>query len=456
MKLWKGRFESELNELADKFNKSIGFDKVMFEEDITGSLAHVKMLNSIGVITGPEYSQLKAGLEEILADIKSGELIITDGSEDIHSFVEEVLTDRLGDVGKKLHTGRSRNDQVAVDIKLYSKKKAEELRSALINLINTLIEISKENLNTLMPGYTHMQNAQVVTLAHHLMAYAQMFYRDLTRVEDAVERMDYSPLGSGALATTTYPLDRFMTAEELGFKGPSENSMDSVSDKDFIAELCFIDALIMAHLSRLSEELIIWSSSEFKFIEISDAYSTGSSIMPQKKNPDMAELIRGKSGRAFGSLMAILTMLKGTPMTYNKDFQEDKEGFFDSLETTLFSLKVMAPMLGTMTVNVERLREAAKKGFLNATDLADYLVGKGLAFRDAYKLVGEIVLFAQKSEKSLEEISLKEYLNFHEAFSEDLYECIDLKNCLNKRKVYGGPSPEAVKIQIENLEKNMK
>lgn len=456
MKLWKGRFESEIDELADKFNRSIGFDKVMFEEDITGSLAHVKMLNSIGVIDDSEYFQLKGGLEKILSDIKDGSLIINENSEDIHSFVEEVLTSLLGDVGKKLHTGRSRNDQSALDMKLYAKKVAKELKLSLKELLETLIELSKEHLHTLMPGYTHLQNAQVVTLSHHLMAYAQMFYRDLSRVEDAVERMDYSPLGSGALATTTYPLDRFMTAKELGFKGPTENSMDSVSDKDFIAELCFVNSLIMAHLSRLSEELIIWSSAEFKFIEISDAYSTGSSIMPQKKNPDMAELIRGKSGRVFGSLMGILTMLKGTPLTYNKDFQEDKEGFFDSLDTTLFSLKVMAPMLATMTVKVDRMREAANRGFLNATDLADYLVGKGIPFRDAYKLVGEIVLHAENQKKTLEEISLEEYKSYSEVFDSDLYEFINLENCLNKRSVYGGPSANAVMIQIDNIEKTIK
>ncbi|NLW41784.1 MAG: argininosuccinate lyase, partial [Tissierellia bacterium] len=314
---------------------------------------------------------------------------------------------------------------------------------------------SKKHTKTLMPGYTHLQNAQVVTFAHHLMAYGQMFYRDLQRLKNAIDIMDYSPLGSGALATTTYPLDRFFTAELLGFKGPTENSMDSVADRDHVAEINFIISLIMAHLSKLSEELIIWSSQEFRFVEISDAYSTGSSIMPQKKNPDMAELIRGKTGRVYGNLMAILTVIKGTPMTYNKDYQEDKEGFFDSIDTVIFSLKVMASMIETMTVNEERMSQSSKKGFLNATDLADYLVGKNMAFRDAYKIVGEIVLECQKAEITLEEMTLENYKKYSEVFEQDLYEFIDLDNCLNKRKVYGGPAKESVEVQIKNLEEKL-
>lgn len=451
MKLWKGRFEQELSKMADDFNKSIKFDSKMYKEDILGSLAHVKMLNKIDVINDQEYSILKSGLEEILNDLESGKLEIDEDSEDIHSFVEEVLTKRAGDVGKKLHTGRSRNDQVALDLKLYTKNKSKEIKESLAEIVNVILEISENNLDTLMPGYTHLQNAQVTTFAHHLMAYGQMFYRDLQRLESFLEIMDYSPLGSGALATTTYPLDRFMTAKELGFKGPTENSMDSVSDRDHVAELNFIISLVMAHLSRLSEELIIWSSQEFKFVEISDLYSTGSSIMPQKKNPDMAELIRGKSGRVFGNLMGILTVIKGTPLSYNKDFQEDKEGLFDSIDTVLFSLKVMADMLNTMTINKEKMKSATKNGFLNATDLADYLVSKNMPFRDAYKIVGEIVKFSQKENLTLEDIKLEKYKEFSSEFEDDLYEFIDIENCLNKRKVYGGPSKESVKLQIDNL-----
>ena len=455
MKLWEGRFEGALDEIAERFNRSIEFDSRMFKEDIQGSLAHVKMLKKIGVLTNDEWAQLDKGLNQIQNDILEGILEIDLKSEDIHSFIEEVLTKRLGEVGKKLHTGRSRNDQVAVDLKLYSKNMAKEIQDALVNLIKTIIDTSKKHTKTLMPGYTHLQNAQVVTFAHHLMAYGQMFYRDLQRLENAIDIMDYSPLGSGALATTTYPLDRFFTAELLGFKGPTENSMDSVADRDHVAEINFIISLIMAHLSKLSEELIIWSSQEFRFVEISDAYSTGSSIMPQKKNPDMAELIRGKTGRVYGNLIAILTVIKGTPMTYNKDYQEDKEGFFDSIDTVIFSLKVMASMIKTMTVNEERMSQASKKGFLNATDLADYLVGKNMAFRDAYKIVGEIVLECQKAEITLEEMTLENYKKYSEVFEQDLYEFIDLDNCLNKRKVYGGPAKESVEVQIKNLEEKL-
>ena len=455
MKLWEGRFEGALDEIAERFNRFIEFDSRMFKEDIQGSLAHVKMLKKIGVLTNDEWAQLDKGLNQIQNDILEGILEIDLKSEDIHSFIEEVLTKRLGEVGKKLHTGRSRNDQVAVDLKLYSKNMAKEIQYALVNLIKTIIETSKKHTKTLMPGYTHLQNAQVVTFAHHLMAYGQMFYRDLQRLKNAIDIMDYSPLGSGALATTTYPLDRFFTAELLGFKGPTENSMDSVADRDYVAEINFIISLIMAHLSKLSEELIIWSSQEFRFVEISDAYSTGSSIMPQKKNPDMAELIRGKTGRVYGNLIAILTVIKGTPMTYNKDYQEDKEGFFDSIDTVIFSLKVMASMIETMTVNEERMSQSSKKGFLNATDLADYLVGKNMAFRDAYKIVGEIVLECQKAEITLEEMTLENYKKYSEVFEQDLYEFIDLDNCLNKRKVYGGPAKESVEVQIKNLEEKL-
>lgn len=455
MKLWEGRFEGALDQVADRFNRSIEFDSRVFQEDIQGSQAHIKMLKRIGILTAEEYSRLNAELINIKEEILSGDLKINPRSEDIHSFIEDILTQRLGEVGKKLHTGRSRNDQVAVDLKLYSKKIAVEIKSDLEDLIKVLIKISKNHLHTLMPGYTHMQNAQVVTFGHHMMAYAQMFYRDLERLKDWQERMDYSPLGTCALATTTYKLDRHMTAEILGFKAPTENSMDSVADRDYVVELQFVLSLTMAHLSKLSEELIIWSSREFGFVEISDAYSTGSSIMPQKKNPDMAELIRGKTGRVYGNLMGILTVIKGTPMTYNKDYQEDKEGYFDSIDTVIFSLKVMASMIDTLTVNVDRMKEVAEKGFLNATDLADYLVSKGFAFRDAYRLVGEIVLSCQKAGKTLEEMTPEEYKTYSEKFDTDLYEFIDLENCLNKRNVYGGPAPESVAIQIKNLENKL-
>lgn len=455
MYLWSGHLKDNLDEFTQKFNKSIDFDSVLYEEDIKGSLAHIKMLNKIGVLTDDEYEILDKNLKSIFEEISSGKLKIDMSKEDIHSFIEEELTKRTGYLGKKLHTGRSRNDQCAVDLRLYAKKSCNLLKDALINLEENIIEIAKDNVNTVMPGFTHFQHAQITTFAHHIMSYGQMFYRDIERIIDAKDRMDFCPLGAGALCTTSYDIDRFYTAKELEFSAPTENSMDSVSDRDYVAEILFIDSLIMAHLSKLCEEIIVYSSLEFSFVTLSDSYSTGSSIMPQKKNPDMAELVRGKTGRVYGDLLALLTVLKGTPLTYNKDFQEDKEPLFDSINTVYNSLKIMAPMLKEMTVNKDRMKKSARKGFLNATDLADYLVTKGTAFRDAYGIVGKIVNYAKDKGLRLEEIKLDEYKKFSEIFKDDLYEFISLDSSLNNRNAYGGPAPSSVKVQIENLEKKI-
>ncbi len=455
MYLWSGHLKDNLDEFTQKFNKSIDFDSVLYEEDIKGSLAHIKMLNKIGILTDDEYEILDKNLKSIFEEISSGKLKIDMSKEDIHSFIEEELTKRTGYLGKKLHTGRSRNDQCAVDLRLYAKKSCNLLKDALVNLEENIIEIAKDNVNTVMPGFTHFQHAQITTFAHHIMSYGQMFYRDIERIIDAKDRMDFCPLGAGALCTTSYDIDRFYTAKELGFSAPTENSMDSVSDRDYVAEILFIDSLIMAHLSKLCEEIIVYSSLEFSFVTLSDSYSTGSSIMPQKKNPDMAELVRGKTGRVYGDLLSLLTILKGTPLTYNKDFQEDKEPLFDSINTVYNSLKIMAPMLKEMTVNKDRMKESARKGFLNATDLADYLVMKGTAFRDAYGIVGKIVNYAKDKGLRLEEIKLDEYKKFSEIFKDDLYEFISLDSSLNNRNAYGGPAPSSVKVQIENLEKKI-
>lgn len=455
MYLWSGHLKDNLDEFTQKFNKSIDFDSVLYEEDIKGSLAHIKMLNKIGILTDDEYEILDKNLKSIFEEISSGKLKIDMSKEDIHSFIEEELTKRTGYLGKKLHTGRSRNDQCAVDLRLYAKKSCNLLKDALVNLEENIIEIATDNVNTVMPGFTHFQHAQITTFAHHIMSYGQMFYRDIERIIDAKDRMDFCPLGAGALCTTSYDIDRFYTAKELGFSAPTENSMDSVSDRDYVAEILFIDSLIMAHLSKLCEEIIVYSSLEFSFVTLSDSYSTGSSIMPQKKNPDMAELVRGKTGRVYGDLLSLLTILKGTPLTYNKDFQEDKEPLFDSINTVYNSLKIMAPMLKEMTVNKDRMKESARKGFLNATDLADYLVMKGTAFRDAYGIVGKIVNYAKDKGLRLEEIKLDEYKKFSEIFKDDLYEFISLDSSLNNRNAYGGPAPSSVKVQIENLEKKI-
>lgn len=450
-KMWAGRFKESLNSLADEFNSSIFIDSKMLEEDILGSVAHAHMLGACGIITVEESEKLAEGLKGILSDVKNGVLAIDYDSEDVHMFVEAELTKRLGDVGKKLHTARSRNDQVSTDMRLYLKKKSIEVQKTLLTLIDTLSSLAEKYSDTVMPGYTHLQRAQPINFGHHLLAYANMFIRDYSRFEDCVKRMDICPLGSCALAGTTYPINRFQTAEELGFSAPSQNSIDSVSDRDFVIELCFDLSLVMMHLSRFSEEIILWCGWEFKFVELSDAFSTGSSIMPQKKNPDMAELVRGKTGRVYGNLFSILTVMKGLPLAYNKDMQEDKESVFDSLDTVLLCLNVFTSMIGTMSVNEGNMLAAAKKGFINATDCADYLVGKGIPFRDAYKITGELVAYCIEKIMTLEELPLEEYKKFSPLFGDDIYQTVDMKNCAEKRGSYGGASSESVKNQAVEL-----
>lgn len=431
MKLWGGRFETEESKLMEDFNSSLSFDKRLYKEDITGSIAHVKMLAKCSILTEEERDKIIEGLSSILADIEEGKLIIEGDYEDIHSFVEMNLTKRIGEFGKKLHTARSRNDQVAVDLRLYSIKKSKEVIKYIESLQQTILRVGQEN-EVIMPGYTHLQRAQVVTFKYHMMAYYQMLSRDKKRVENAIEIMNESPLGCCALAGTTYSTDRKFTAKELGFNKAVDNFMDGVSDRDFVIELTGAFSIIMMHLSRLSEELILWSSKEFNFIQISDEFSTGSSIMPQKKNPDAAELIRGKTGRVYGSLVRILTTMKGIPLAYNKDMQEDKEGFFDALDTVLACIKVMDGMIGSLKVKKENTIKAVKAGFLNATEAADYLVGKGMAFRDAHKVIGEIVLYCEKENKAIEELNLNELKGFSELFVEDVYDFIDYENTLRR------------------------
>lgn len=453
MKMWSGRFKKELDSLANDFNSSISVDYKMYKEDIEGSIAHATMLEKVGIISKEDHEKIIDGLKSILKDIEEGSLEFDPTAEDIHMFNEAELTNRIGNAGKRLHTARSRNDQVALDIRMYLKNRIDDIVIDIKKLIGTLIELSEKNLNTVMPGYTHLQVAQPVTFAHHIMAYVQMLIRDITRLKDCYNRMNENPLGSGALATTTYPIDRFLTTELLGFDVPTRNSLDSVSDRDFIVELNFDISMVMLHLSRLSEEIILWASQEFKYIELDDSYSTGSSIMPQKKNPDMAELVRGKSSRVFGNLMATLNMIKALPLAYNKDLQEDKENIFDSIETVEMCLLVFDGMMKTLRVNSKNMREKANKGFINATDLADYLVKKGMAFRDAYKITGELVGYCVDENKSLEELSLEEFKNKSNLFEEDVYKFIDLDYILSQRKVYGGPSPEAVELQINDTKK---
>ncbi|MCI5643116.1 MAG: argininosuccinate lyase [Peptoniphilus sp.] len=450
MYLWGSHLDG-LENFAHEFNKSIDFDKILFEEDIIGSLAHVKMLSKVGIITQNEEKIISRELQNILDEIKEGKLEINLKEEDIHSFVENELTKRVGVVGKKLHTARSRNDQCALDLRLYPKKSLEKIKIKLLELIETIIDLAEKNIETIMPGFTHMQHAQVTTFAHYILSYAQMFYRDLNRLEDTFNRLDENPLGSCALVTTSFNIDRFMTSKLLGFKKPTENSMDSVSDRDYVLEILFNNSVIMTHLSRLCEELIYFSSSEYNFVKFSDKFSTGSSIMPQKKNPDMAELIRGKSDRCYGDLFALFTVLKGTPLSYNKDFQEDKEPLFDSVKTVFNSLKIMKGILNTIYINKEKMKNSAEKGFLNATDLADYLVLKGIAFREAYSVVGQIVNYSIEKNLKLEDISLKKYKEFHKVFEKDLYDFITIEKSLENRNVYGGPAKDAVNIQINNL-----
>lgn len=448
--LWKGRFKKELAKETNDFNSSIKFDCRMFEEDIKGSIAHATMLGASGIIEESESEKITEGLMEILADIKSGRLEIDMEAEDIHTFVEGELTARLGQTGKRLHTARSRNDQVALDIRMVLKNEVDEISEKVKNLISVLCSKAEENKHTIMPGYTHLQRAQPITFAHHLMAYASMLCRDLDRLKDVKRRMNVLPLGSGALAGTTYPLNREMVADLLGFDSISANSLDGVSDRDFCIELAAALSLIMVHLSRFSEEIIMWCSWEFKFIELDDAFSTGSSIMPQKKNPDIAELVRGKSGRVFGDLTTLLTVMKGIALAYNKDMQEDKEAIFDAVDTVKMCLNAFTPMIDTMTVLKDNMRNAAAKGFINATDCADYLVGKGLAFRDAYKATGELVALCIDKNLTLETLPLEEYKAVCDLFDEKVYTAINLEKCVNDRLVAGGPAVQSVEMQIES------
>ena len=452
-KMWAGRFAKELNKEADDFNSSIHFDCKMYKQDITGSMKHATMLAMQKIITNDDCDKILAGLHSILDDLDSGALKFDMDAEDIHMFVESELTKRIGDVGKKLHTARSRNDQVAVDIRLYLRDETEEIIPLIKNLLAAILSVARDNKNTILPGYTHLQRAQPITFAHHLLAYAMMFIRDIGRLEDAMKRMNYSPLGSCALSGTTYNTNREFVAEQLGFDGITLNSIDGVSDRDFCVELMSAFATIMMHLSRFSEEIILWSSWEFKFIELDDSFTTGSSIMPQKKNPDMAELVRGKTGRVYGDLFTMLTVLKGIPLAYNKDMQEDKECIFDSIATVKQCLKVFAPMIETMKVIKENMYSAAQKGFINATDLADYLAKKGLPFRSAYKLVGQIVAHCIDNGLVLETMPLEDYKKYSDLFEEDLFTEISLETCVSKRISAGGTGLESVEKQIAYVEK---
>ena len=447
--MWQGRFSKELDEKVNDFNSSISFDSRMYKEDISGSIIHVTMLGKKGIISEEDSRLIAKELSAIYEEIESGKLAFDPTAEDIHMFIESVLTERLGEVGKRLHTARSRNDQVALDLRMYLRGQIDVIVGLIKSLIKVLVKRAEENLDTVMPGYTHLQRAQPITFAHHLMAYVEMFKRDMVRMFNCFSLMNECPLGSGALATTTYPIDREFTAKHLGFDNPMYNSLDGVSDRDYVIELANAIAICMMHLSRLSEEVVLWSSWEFKFIELDDAYATGSSIMPQKKNPDICELIRGKTGRVQGNLTTLLTMMKGLPLAYNKDMQEDKEAIFDSVDTIKLCLSTIAPMLDTMTVNKENMRKAGQKGFINATDCADYLVKKGLAFRDAYKIVGTLVGICVEKGTTLDKLDIAEYKKICEVFEEDVYEAIDLATCVKGRNVTGGPAPEAVAKHIE-------
>ena len=451
-KMWAGRTAGQTNAIADSFNSSIGFDQKLYKQDIEGSIAHAAMLAKQEIITCNEADAIISALNAILQDIESGKLEIDPKAEDIHMFVEQVLTQRIGEAGKKLHTARSRNDQVALDLRLWLRDYSDEVTALLKGLIKALKEKAEQNLEVIMPGYTHLQHAQPVLFSHHILAYAMMLLRDIGRIADCRKRINVSPIGCCALAGTTYNTDRTFEAKELGFESVCLNSLDGVSDRDFCVELLSALSLVMTHLSRLSEELILWSSQEFGFIELSDDFTTGSSIMPQKKNPDMAELCRGKTGRVYGDLMALLTTLKGLPLAYNKDMQEDKESVFDACETVKACLEVFTPMIQSMKVNADAMLQSAKKGFMNATDLADYLVLKGLAFRDAYKISGSVVAYCIQSGTILEDLPLEEYKKFSLLIGQDVYDAIDLKNCVQKRISEGGTSVESVKKQLAYLE----
>ncbi len=451
MKMWDGRFSKALNSRVNDFNSSISFDCRMYKEDITGSIAHATMLGRCGIIEAGEAELICKTLKEILDDLENNRLEIDPESEDIHMFVESVLTERIGDTGKRLHTSRSRNDQVALDVRMYLLREIKEIKALLIRLENILCDIASEHTESVMPGYTHLQRAQPVTLGHYLMAYAQMFSRDITRLNEIYGHTNILPLGSCALAGTTYPIDRHLVAEQLGFDGVTENSMDGVSDRDFAIELASALSITMMHLSRFSEEVILWCSGEFSFVELDDAYSTGSSIMPQKKNPDIPELVRGKTGRVYGDLTALLTLMKGIPLAYNKDMQEDKEAIFDAIDNTKICIELFGSMLETATFKTEKMRQASAFGFINATDCADYLVKKGMPFRTAYKIIGQLVAYCIQNSKSLDSLTLDEYKEFSNVFESDVYDAIDLINCVNGRKCYGGPAPESVKRQIQNM-----
>ena len=452
MKLWAGRFQKETDILVNDFNSSIGFDARMYVQDIRGSIAHAGMLGKCGIIEEHEAEKIIEGLNAILADIDEDKVEFSLDNEDIHMNIEALLTERIGQTGKRLHTARSRNDQVAVDFRMYVKEEIPHIIGYLLDLEKVLIKKAKAHLNTVMPGYTHLQRAQPTTFGHYMMAYANMLKRDITRLEDCMERMDECPLGSGALATSTYPVDRFQTAAALGFRKPTDNSMDSVSDRDYAIEFLSALSILMMHLSRFSEEIILWCSWEFKFVELDDAYSTGSSIMPQKKNPDVAELVRGKTGRVYGSLITLLTVMKGLPLAYNKDMQEDKEPVFDAIDTVEMCLPVFAAMIDTMTVRTDNMRKAAGKGFINATDCADYLTKKGMPFRDAYTVTGKLVAACTQQGKTLEELSLDELKAVSDLFEEDVYDAINLENCMALRSSYGGPAVSETTRQIEAIE----
>ncbi len=451
MQLWKGRFSKEIDPKTNDFNSSIKFDSRMYKEDIDGSIAHATMLCAQGIISGDDLALIVEGLKSIKAEIESGDLLIDPNAEDIHTFVEGELTSRIGAAGKRLHTARSRNDQVALDIRLYLRHECDDVYNQITELVDVLCKKAEQYADAVMPGYTHLQRAQPITFGHHLMAYAEMLMRDKERLIDAKNRMNYCPLGSCALAGTTYKTDREMTASDLGFNGPMQNSLDGVSDRDFCIELASALSILMVHLSRFSEEIVLWCSWEFKFIELDDAFSTGSSIMPQKKNPDITELIRGKSGRVFGDLTTLLTMMKGLPLAYNKDMQEDKEAIFDAFDTVKMCLTAFIPMLDTMTALPENMRKAAASGFINATDCADYLVGKGLPFRDAYKATGEIVALCINKGLTLETLPLEEYKQICDIFDDGVYEAINLDKCVTDRTSLGGPAPVNVRAQAQRI-----
>ena len=456
MKLWGGRFTKETNQLVHNFNASLSFDQKFYEEDIAGSIAHVTMLAKQGILTQEDKDSIINGLTGIRDDIRSGKLIIDEEHEDIHSFVEAHLIERIGDAGKRLHTGRSRNDQVALDMKLYTRKEVLEMNDLLKELLESLLKIMKENTDTIMPGFTHLQKAQPITLAHHMGAYFEMFKRDRSRLHDIHERMNYCPLGSGALAGTTYPLDREYTAQLLDFAGPTLNSMDSVSDRDYLIEFLSAMSIIMMHLSRFCEEIIIWNTNEYQFIEIDDSYSTGSSIMPQKKNPDIAELVRCKTGRVYGSLVSLLTTMKGLSLAYNKDMQEDKEFVFDAIDTTKGCIVLFTGMLNTLTFRKDKMRASAEGGFTNATDAADYLVNHGVPFRDAHGIIGQLVLYCIDKNISLGEMTLDEYKAISPVFEEDIYDAISMETCVDKRNTIGAPGPKAMQQVIAIYEEYLK